>query len=180
MSNPAAIQAFITKWQLSGAAERANAQLFLAELCDVLGVPRPKPKQADEQNNAYVFEKVIVTANGTSNFIDLYKRGCFVLETKQGVDERSAHEGSPVSAQGEERQRNLKKGHGVRGTKGWDTAMLRAREQAQRCPKKRSPKAARPSSPWWMWATASPSSRTGAVWAASMCPSPIPPAIALR
>ncbi|QQR85592.1 MAG: hypothetical protein IPJ76_13370 [Flavobacteriales bacterium] len=35
MPTPAALQAFITKWQLAGAAERANAQLFMAELCDV-------------------------------------------------------------------------------------------------------------------------------------------------
>jgi hypothetical protein len=32
--------AFIARWQKSGAAERANYQLFLSELCDLLGVPR--------------------------------------------------------------------------------------------------------------------------------------------
>jgi hypothetical protein len=41
---PQGIQAFITKWEVSGAAERANAQLFIAELCDVIGVEPPRPK----------------------------------------------------------------------------------------------------------------------------------------
>ena len=33
-------------------------------------------------------EKVVLSAEGTSNFIDLYKRGVFCAETKQGVDAR--------------------------------------------------------------------------------------------
>ena len=32
---------FIRRWESSGAAKRANYQLFLSELCDLLGVPRP-------------------------------------------------------------------------------------------------------------------------------------------
>lgn len=35
--------AFIARWSHVGAAERANYALFLTELCDVLGVPRPDP-----------------------------------------------------------------------------------------------------------------------------------------
>ncbi|MEO8067366.1 MAG: DNA methyltransferase, partial [Flavobacteriales bacterium] len=132
----ASIQAFIAKWSVSGAAERANAHLFIAELCDVLGVEHPQPKKPNEAANAYVFEKTIPSVTDSSNFIDLYKRGCFVLETKQGADGRvgvvGAEDPPPVSLQGEQRQRDLKKGHGIRNTKGWDTAMLRAREQAQR------------------------------------------------
>ena len=38
MSDHAALQGFLAKWQASGAAERANAQLFLNELCGLLGV----------------------------------------------------------------------------------------------------------------------------------------------
>lgn len=125
----ATVQAFLTKWEASGAAERANAQLFLAELCDLLGVERPQPKTPDERANAYVFEKVLVTATGSSNFIDLYKRGCFVLETKQGADKDT---GTAFSADGEQRLKQRKTGHGIRGTKGWDVAMQRAKEQAQR------------------------------------------------
>jgi len=132
VSTPAALQAFITKWELSGAAERANAQLFLAELCDVLEVDRPQPKTPTEADNAYVFEKPVPSASGTTNFIDLYKRGCFVLETKQGVDAVDGADGAPLSAAGEQRLRERKAGHGKRGTKGFDTAMIRAQAQAQR------------------------------------------------
>ncbi|MDT5121251.1 MAG: hypothetical protein QOC96_733 [Acidobacteriota bacterium] len=80
------VQEFIARWKESGAAERANYQLFLSELCDVLGVVRPQPAQADDKQNAYVFERAVTFQNGdgsTSNGrIDLYKRGCFVLEAK--------------------------------------------------------------------------------------------------
>ncbi len=75
---------FITRWAASGAAERANYQLFLSELCDLLGVERPRPATADPAANAYVFEKPVPLAHGTTGFIDLYRRGCFVLEAKQG------------------------------------------------------------------------------------------------
>jgi hypothetical protein len=131
-TGPASIQAFLTKWELSGAAERANAQLFLAGLCDLLEVDPPQPKTADEAANAYVFEKTIPGAEGSSNFIDLYKRGCFVLETKQGADAVAAMGEQPLSAEGEQRLRARKSGHGIRGSKGWDTAMLKAHAQAQR------------------------------------------------
>jgi len=76
------IDPFIERWQASGAAERANYQLFLSELCDVLGVERPNPKTPVESQNAYVFEKMVPRPGGTKGFIDLYKRGCFVLEAK--------------------------------------------------------------------------------------------------
>jgi hypothetical protein len=82
----AQLQAFITKWQASGAAERANAHLFISELCGLLDVKPPEPKTPDEHRNAYVFEKTIPGGEGASNFIDLYKRGHFILETKQGVN----------------------------------------------------------------------------------------------
>ena len=40
--------AFIARWAASGAAERANYQLFLSELCDLLGVARLQPATADK------------------------------------------------------------------------------------------------------------------------------------
>ena len=45
---------FIARWKNSAAAERANYQLFLAELCDLLSVPRPQPAVADNTRNEYV------------------------------------------------------------------------------------------------------------------------------
>lgn len=133
MSTPARIQAFITKWQASGGAEKANAQSFLNELCDMLEVERPQPTTPDQRLNAYCFEKAIPNAStGTTNFIDLYKRGHFVLECKQGVvaiDAATAD--APLSAAGKAALKNQKTGHGKHGTKGFDTAMLKAHAQAQ-------------------------------------------------
>jgi hypothetical protein len=51
---PAEVEAFIARWSPSSGAERANYQLFLAELCDLLGVPRPDPSVADDAANTYV------------------------------------------------------------------------------------------------------------------------------
>lgn len=39
--------AFVARRQNSGAEERANKDLFLTELCDVLEIPRPNPKAGD-------------------------------------------------------------------------------------------------------------------------------------
>jgi hypothetical protein len=79
---------FIQRWQQSSASERANYALFLSELCDYLDLPRPDPSQADESTNTYVIDKAVfyteLDGSSTTNFIDLYRRSCFVLEAKQG------------------------------------------------------------------------------------------------
>ncbi|NOY83089.1 MAG: hypothetical protein GXP31_18980 [Kiritimatiellaeota bacterium] len=81
---PDTVEQFIVRWKSSGAAERANHQLFITELCDVLDVPRPEPATPDDDRNAYVFERAVRFTDGTGHttvrFMDLYKRGCFVLE----------------------------------------------------------------------------------------------------
>ncbi len=122
-------ESFIARWRRSGAAERANYQGFLIELCDYLGVPRPMPTQADERQNQYVFEKAVEFrhATGLSSVgrIDLYKRGCFVLEAKQGSD------ATPKSEQASLLLETHRKGTAVRESPGWDQAMLRARNQAE-------------------------------------------------
>lgn len=78
--------AFIQRWQGKTGSEKANYQLFLTELCDLLAVEKPQPAQADNQQNAYVFERRVdlFDSSGKSNpgFIDLYKRDSFVLEAK--------------------------------------------------------------------------------------------------
>gem|GEM_PF-5193883 len=55
----------IIRWSASGAAERANAQSFITELCALLGVEPPRPKTPDEAANAYVFEKTISGSSGS-------------------------------------------------------------------------------------------------------------------
>ncbi|WP_229380044.1 class I SAM-dependent DNA methyltransferase [Fibrella forsythiae] len=61
--------------------------------------------------------------------IDLYKRGCFVLETKQGTqtpDQQKALERSELGLPPEKRR----KGHALRGTAKWEQMMQTARQQA--------------------------------------------------
>ncbi len=110
------IAAFIGRWESSGAAERANYQMFLSELCDILGVPRPDPTSPDPAKNRYVFDRAItrVHPDGSTatNYIDLYKAGCFVNETKQGlsVQDRSAGILPASSESGQDAQYRLSKG----------------------------------------------------------------------
>ena len=121
---------FIGRWKASGASERANYQLFLAELCDVLEVPRPTPSGPVEEENQYVFEKSVTFkhGDGTTSIgrIDLYKRGCFVLEAKQGANPDHVHIILP-----EPTPRRRKTGHGRRGSAQWDHALVAARSQAE-------------------------------------------------
>jgi hypothetical protein len=118
--------AFITRWKASGAGERANCQLFLSELCDLIGVARPNPTRDDDRLNLYVFERTVIFPRAygavSTGRIDLYKRGCFVLEAKQGCDH------SPAPAPSSTRTR---RGMAVRGGKYWERTMSEARMQAQ-------------------------------------------------
>ena len=123
---------FIQRWAASGAAERANCQPFLSELCDLIGVPRPEPTKPDVAENAYVFERDVTFQNldGSTSIgrIDLYKRGCFVLEAKQGSEQTADDPDFALSAGP---KKKTKRGTAVRGTKGWDDAMVKARGQAE-------------------------------------------------
>ncbi len=78
------VDQFISRWShLEGGAERANYALFLTELCDVIGVPRPDPAGATTERNDYVFERAVRRSDGSTGRIDLYRRDAFVLEAKQ-------------------------------------------------------------------------------------------------
>jgi hypothetical protein len=130
------IKDFIRRWEASGAAERANFQSFLNELCVVLDVPRPDPAQQDDNRNEYVFERAVTFNNGDGSTspgrIDLYKRGCFVMEAKQGSDRRAlAQEEEEETSLGAQGKRGRRRGTAVRGTRGWDDAMLAAKGQAE-------------------------------------------------
>ncbi len=83
-----AADAFIARWTCAEQAERTNAQPFLIDLCDLLGVARPDPARGG--SGAYRFERG-VTHHGdderhTTRRIDLYKQDCFILEAKQGAN----------------------------------------------------------------------------------------------
>jgi hypothetical protein len=109
---------FIARWSSSGAAERANYQLFLSELCDLLGVDRPDPTKPDDAENAYVFERTVTFhhADGTPSTgrIDLYKRGCYVLEAKQDVEKREQE--AALSEAWKAKAKAAKKGTAQRGS----------------------------------------------------------------
>jgi hypothetical protein len=80
----------------SPAHERASFQSCCNELCALLAVPRAGLARQDERDNAYVYDKTVWFDDGdgkrTANFIDLYKRACFVMEAKQGSE---ADDGGP-------------------------------------------------------------------------------------
>ncbi|WP_133251461.1 class I SAM-dependent DNA methyltransferase [Zavarzinia aquatilis] len=124
----ARIEAFIAAWGDSGGGERANFQSFVRDLCDLLDLPRPQPFRADNRLNDYVFERPVTfhhpDGSHTPGFIDLYKRGCFVIEGKQSAKRQAmaADPGATATA---------RRGTAWRGTRGWDSAMLNARRQAE-------------------------------------------------
>lgn len=136
-SDPAAkpADAFIARWSRSESAERANYQSFLIGLCKLLGVPDPDPAGADDRDNAYVFERAVTFDNGDGTTspgrIDLYKRGCFVLEAKQGSAGKGEDD-QPLLLDLTGGGKKAKRGTAVRGTEAWTAAMLKAKAQAER------------------------------------------------
>ncbi|MGN2246908.1 class I SAM-dependent DNA methyltransferase [Frateuria sp. GZRR35] len=97
--------AFIAKWNGVNASELSTSQSFLLDLCRLLGVEAPHP----DAEQRYMFERPITFSHGdgssSAGRIDLYKRGCFVLEAKKLK--------APTH------------------TRGFDDALLRARSQAE-------------------------------------------------
>jgi hypothetical protein len=129
----ARIEPFIARWQgREGGQERANYQLFLSELCDVLAVPRPEPAGATTENNDYVFERLVrehqLDGTVSPRRIDLYKKGCFILEAKQSRQKGGAKE---VPGQSEMFGAAAAKQDTRDQPRGWDVLMLNARQQAQ-------------------------------------------------
>ena len=58
--NPAddeAVEAFIERWRDTGGKERANYQLFVTELCQLLDLPGPEPAGENDRDDAYVFKR---------------------------------------------------------------------------------------------------------------------------
>jgi hypothetical protein len=111
------LDAFIAKWAAAGPSERANKDLFLAELCAVLDVAPPNPSANDLERDTYVFEREAKMAHeggeSTIGRIDLYKQDCFILEAKQASGEGSS-----------------KLGKAKRGTPAWNILMMEAYGQA--------------------------------------------------
>ena len=126
------VENFISHWSAASPSERANSQPFLLGLCDLLGVPHPDP----QPTNGYFFEFPVVeqhpdgtTSNGR---IDLYKRTCFVLESKQFQEAKAAASQLELAAEEARVVSRKKSSQPVRGTGAWDDAMMKARGQAER------------------------------------------------
>ena len=122
---------FIERWRASSASERSNYQMFLSELAELLGQPRPDPARGTPELDGYCFDRPVpFRGTGTTGFIDLYKRGCFVLEAKQGSSAAAASDPAQLALL-PDAPAATRRGTAVRGTRGWDDAMVRARGQAE-------------------------------------------------
>jgi hypothetical protein len=137
--SPANAETFIERWSRAEASERANAQLFLSELCDLLEVPRPSNTHAD----GYTFEFPVKIPLGDGSLgdgrIDLYRRDAFVLEAKQYADAQNKEGPKSDSARIMEQagvylsaKKSGPKNGPIRGSGAWDDAMMKARGQAER------------------------------------------------
>ncbi len=105
--------AFIARWTGVTASELATAQSFVAELCELLGVPKPHAT-ADQ---SYMFERPVTFRHGdgtsSAGRIDCYRRNSFVLEAKKLR--------TPSGTSSDARPK----------PKSFDDALLRARAQAE-------------------------------------------------
>ena len=127
------IERFITRWQgREGGQERANYVLFLTELCTALGLPKPDPAGASSEHNDYVFERSVtrVARDDSVSYprIDLYRRGCFILEAKQSrlVGARNEIAGQLTFPDLPAANRGKKSAE-----RAWDVLMFNARQQAE-------------------------------------------------
>ncbi len=121
--------AFIDHWSRAEANERANSQSFLLGLTQLLGVPQPSHNHAD----GYSFEYPVKVPGGQStNFLDLYRRAHFVLESKQFTAQKLEQSALELAAIEAGAVTDKKKSGPVRGTGSWDDAMIRAKGQAER------------------------------------------------
>ena len=78
-------ETFIARWKDNALTERAGAQAHFDDLCDLLGVE--KPRDPDH----YCFERGAKKSGGGDGWADVWKRGCFGWENKKpGRDLKAA------------------------------------------------------------------------------------------
>lgn len=119
------VAAFIARWDGTERAERANYISFLDDLCAVLGVAKPAPAIGPLGDYRYERNVTHRAEDGTTTTrrIDLYKRGCFVLEAKQASN--SPKPGGLFGPVPAERRAN------IRRSPTWAQSMLKAKGQAE-------------------------------------------------
>jgi hypothetical protein len=125
------VTGFIERWQGSGANERANYVMFLTELCALLDLPQPEPAR-DDGSTDYRFEYPVKLRDddgkASTGRIDLYRKGAFVLEAKQGTDKKLQEDLPLFGLAGSGKAAT---GAAKRGTDAYRLAMQRARRQAE-------------------------------------------------
>jgi hypothetical protein len=88
MPTDVALRALAERWAGARAAERANFQTYLIELCEALGVERPGPA-----GSGYEFELPVkvITKDGVEvvNFLDCHRTNYFAIEAKDEEPGRS-------------------------------------------------------------------------------------------
>jgi hypothetical protein len=94
-SPPAALSSFLTRWRSGGgAAPNAptinSSSLNSATFSNSL-IPTPPPPMTQRTTTSSTAPIHVTNPDGTTtpNFIDLYKRAHFVLETKQGLEQQN-------------------------------------------------------------------------------------------
>ncbi len=113
------IESHIAKWTSSGGSELGSSVPYIIDLCNLINVNPPDPSKPAYNDNTYIFEMPTIENNKMSGRIDLYKKGYFIWESKQGAKPNS--EKDPL----------YRTGTAVRGTNSWDSAMLSAKKQAE-------------------------------------------------
>ena len=119
------ISEFVARWSATSDPDRDMLQRFLMELCDVLDLPGPQRAQSVNGENTYTFERNISFSSDTgteSRSLDLYKKGCFFLNSMQCLRCGSNSLANPSLPASSATQR---------GTRVWEESMLRAKRQAE-------------------------------------------------
>jgi hypothetical protein len=111
------LSSFVDHWRsVKSGNERANCAPFFIELCHALELPPPSASTSDPTRDSFVFERPVPLIHEgssiTTGFIDLYRKGAFVLEAKMGSED-AARTNAPR-----------------RGTPPWNNLMESARGQA--------------------------------------------------
>ena len=115
----ASIHTLISYWRGASGGERAQSQSFLLKFCQALDLE--EPKEGD-----YKFEFDVCGDKGR-NFIDLYKRGSFVLESKQSRARRDRSELTQLDLLPKDDAPTPR----GKSSRAWDVLMNNARSQAE-------------------------------------------------
>ncbi len=80
MTDAAAVQRFIQKWEQNAQKESSASKEHFVDLCHLLGVPTPNDPGSGPES--YCFEKSLTKTGGKAGFADVWKRDHFAWEYK--------------------------------------------------------------------------------------------------